>query len=88
MTLSNKDPGVIINVNQLQADEISKISISEKIAVKITGKPSFTWSLASDKIVPPILDPLYKENKNTMNYIKKNINKRIQEFEILLNKYN
>ena len=42
----------------------------EKIAISITGRPSFTWSLASDKYVPPILDPFYKENiekKKEMN---------------------
>lgn len=26
------------------------------------GSPSFTWSLAEDKIVPDILDPFFKEN--------------------------
>lgn len=49
--LPEKDPGLVVNYNDLSDNEKEKLAdkIENNIAIKVTGNPSFTWSLAKDK---------------------------------------
>lgn len=74
LTLGNKDPGVMVHTEDMTHEEIEKLPEKARdntIAITVEGKPSFCWGLAADKVVPPVLDPFFKENQITM----KNINK-------------
>lgn len=42
---------------------IDKAQIKLPYIIETTGSPSFCWGLAEDLVVPPILDPYFKENE-------------------------
>jgi len=47
---------------------------SSEIAISTSGKPSFCWGLASDRVSPPILDPFYNQNRQKRAVIYKKYN--------------
>ncbi|CAL5986502.1 Xenobiotic-transporting_ATPase / Multidrug resistance-associated protein [Hexamita inflata] len=74
LQLPERDPGVLVKMNELDQKQRNKLPDNiqnEEVAIKTTGKPSFTWSLASDKIVPPIMDPFLLENMKTLKQMYK-----------------
>ena len=82
LQMSERDPGVLVrtadfSVNQMQQLEQVVPSINEK-AILVTGTPSFSWSLAEDKVVPAVLDTFYKKNAATMKQIAKKLPKLLQ----------
>ncbi|CAL6091952.1 Xenobiotic-transporting_ATPase / Multidrug resistance-associated protein [Hexamita inflata] len=82
LQLSEQDPGVIIQMKDLSAEQQNKVSeYTETMAIKVLNKPSFTWQLASDKYVPDILDPFYKENTKAINRINKTFPQTLEKFK-------
>ncbi|CAL6071291.1 Xenobiotic-transporting_ATPase / Multidrug resistance-associated protein [Hexamita inflata] len=91
LQLPERDPGVIVKIHELdpnQRDKLPQEVLNEEVALKVTGKPSFTWNLASDKVVPPVMDPFFKDNERTTNFINKKFPLELKKYELELAKYN
>ncbi|CAL6091958.1 Xenobiotic-transporting_ATPase / Multidrug resistance-associated protein [Hexamita inflata] len=71
-----------------QRDKLPQEVLNEEVVLKVTGKPSFTWNLASDKVVPPVMDPFFKDNERTTNFINKKFPLELKKYELELAKYN
>ena len=89
ITLPERDPGVIVNVDQLDPEQRSKLSdiVSDDDAIKVVGKPSFIWNLAVDQIVPPVLDPFSKINETTVKTMQKTLPSIKAKYQASINKY-
>ncbi|CAL5989372.1 Xenobiotic-transporting_ATPase / Multidrug resistance-associated protein [Hexamita inflata] len=91
LQLPERDPGVIVKVHELDPNQRGKLPqevLNEEIVIKVTGKPNFTWNLASDKVVPPVMDPFFKDNERTTNFINKQFSLELKKYETGLAKYN
>lgn len=65
-------------------DELEKLPEKARdtsVAITVEGKPSFCWGLAADKVVPPVLDPFFKENQITMKNINKIFQPTIEKYQ-------
>ncbi|CAL5985067.1 Xenobiotic-transporting_ATPase / Multidrug resistance-associated protein [Hexamita inflata] len=88
LQLSEQEPGIIIQMKELTHEQQQKISdFNENIAIKTINKPSFTWQLGQDKIVPEILDPFYKENNKAIKRINKTFPVELEKFKQNIQKY-
>ncbi|CAL6025768.1 Xenobiotic-transporting_ATPase / Multidrug resistance-associated protein [Hexamita inflata] len=91
LQLPERDQGVIVKIHELNSNQrqiLPKDLLNEEVAIKVTGKPSFTWSLATDKVIPPVMDSLYKDNQIAMNFINKKFPLELKKYALELSKYN
>jgi hypothetical protein len=54
------------------------------MSIIVTGTPSFSWASAKDKVIPPIIDPFFKENQKSMRSINKNYPILLKQLSALL----
>ncbi|CAL6094608.1 Xenobiotic-transporting_ATPase / Multidrug resistance-associated protein [Hexamita inflata] len=90
LQLAETDPGIVVKVNELNQEERKKLpdeAADDSLAIVVTGKPSFTWNLAQDKIVPPVMDPFFKENKQALAQIKRNLPMELKRYKVLLGQH-
>ncbi|CAL6010692.1 Xenobiotic-transporting_ATPase / Multidrug resistance-associated protein [Hexamita inflata] len=90
LQLAETDPGVVVKVNELGQEELRQLpqeAADDSFAIKVTGRPSFAWNLASDKIVPPVMDPFFKENEQTLAQIKRNLPLELKRYQAQLGRF-
>ena len=56
-------------------------------SIKTTSKPSFCWGLREDSIIPPLLDPMFKDNMKKQKQILKRYPQFKKYYETKLKEY-